>query len=210
VTRQWLATGAALVALSSVLAACSGGSDDEPKADPSKTATSSAPEPTTPAPAPTPAAQPQGANGVTYEIQNWDEYASDPAVLAWKQTIEGFAGSIGAGKVLEPVRAGMAKRVLRDYVRSFDQATDNNWHVEPVAKVKVESAETTADRSRLVVCLWAPSTAFIKENGEPAGDSTAEDIKVWSKQNLDMVSKDGRWVISTFKYDGECSGGAPA
>ena len=206
-TRQWLATGAALVALSGVLAACSGGSD-EPKADPTKAATSAAPATTTPAPAPTPAAQPQGANGVTYEIQNWDEYATDPAVLAWKQTLEAVGGSANSGKVLEPVRTGTSKKVLRTFVSSLQQAKSGNWHVEPVGKVRIEAAETTSNRSKLTVCTWGPSTVYLTKDGKsPDGD---ENFDVWFKQTFELALRDGRWKITAAASDGKCSGGAPA
>jgi hypothetical protein len=189
------------------LGACSGGSDDKPATAPPKT--SSAPDVTTPAPTPTIPPQPQGANGVTYEIQNWDQYANDPAVLAWKQTLEAFGASTNAGKVLEPMRAGMAKRVLRPYVESLEQAWSGGWHVEPVGKVKVESATTSGEKAELVTCQWAPTTAFLKKNGEAAGGASADATNIWAKQNLSMALKNGRWVITKFTYDGTCGGAAP-
>lgn len=205
--RQWLATGAAVVMLSGALSACSG-SDDDP--EPSPTKTSSAAPATTPAPEPTPAVvtQPPGANGVTYEIQNWDEHATDPAVLAWKQTLEAVGGSANSGKVLEPVRAGMSKKVLRMFVSSLQQAKRGNWHVEPVGKVRIESAETTSSRSKLAVCSWGPSTVYLTEDGKsPDGD---ENLDVWSKQTFELALRDGRWVITAAASDGTCPGGAPA
>jgi hypothetical protein len=204
--RQWLAVGVMVVA--SGLAACSGGSDDKPETMPAKT--SSAPAVSTPAPTPTTPTQPQGAYGVTYEIQTWDQYASDPAVLAWKQTLEAVSGSTNSGKVLEPVRAGMAKTVLRAYVGGFEDAWDGGWSVQPVGKVKIESADTSASKSRLVTCLWSPTTALYKKNGEPVGGGTVEDLAGWSKQKVEMRSRDGRWVITKVDFDGDCSGGAPS
>jgi hypothetical protein len=206
--RQWLATAAAVVVLSCGLAACSGSSDDKPDAAPAKTSSAPASTPT-PAPAPTTPPQPQGANGVTYEIQNWDQYATDPAVLAWKQTQEAIAASANQGKVLEPMRAGLSKRALRDYVESIQQAWDGDWHVEATGKVRIESASTTGDRATFVACLWAPTTAFLRKNGLAVGADTAKDAEVWQKQNVQMAMRDGRWLITKFEYDGECSGGAP-
>jgi hypothetical protein len=194
---------------SSTLAACGSNSDDEPKTAPTKTATSAAPATTTPAPAPTPAAQPQGANGVTYEIQNWDEYATDSAVLAWKQLLEAVGGSTNSGKVLEPVRRGMAKSVLRPYVQSMEQAWDNGRTVPGDAKVKVESATTSGNKAKLVMCLWAPSTVLYEKNGDATGGTSAKDLAAWTKQTVDLTIRDGRWVVTKIDFPGTCDGAAP-
>ena len=153
--RQSLAAAAVAVVLSVGLGACSGGSsDDDPKARPSTTPSAS-PAATT-APPPQPSAQPTGAYGVTYEIQNWEQYATDPAVLAWKQTLEAVNGSIGAGKVIEPVRTGLSKRALRPYVQSIENAWKGDWTVQPIAKVKIESV-TTAGPSKTCLLYTSPS-----------------------------------------------------
>ncbi|MET0819742.1 MAG: hypothetical protein ABWY58_02165 [Aeromicrobium sp.] len=205
--RHALTAAAVAVVLSVSLAACSGGgSDDKPKASPSKTP-SAAPATTSAAP-PQPPAQPTGAYGVTYEIQNWDQYATDPAVLAWKQTLEAVGGSVNSGKLAEPVRTGMSKKVLRDYVSSLEQARSGNWHVESVGKVRVESAENSASRSTLTTCSWAPSTVYLTKDGKsPDGD---ENFDVWLKNTYDLALRDGRWMITSSKSEGKCPGGPPA
>ncbi|MCW2839781.1 MAG: hypothetical protein JWR55_1264, partial [Aeromicrobium sp.] len=93
---------------------------------------------------------------------------------------------------------------------SLQQAWDGDWHVESVGKVKIESAATTADASTVVACLWTPTTAFLDKSGDSPDGDTAEELKVWSKQTAKLAVRDGRWVITTFAYDGECSGGAPS
>ena len=201
---------AAVVAVLSVsVGACGGGSDRESKASPSE-ATAPAAETSTPAPPATPApppVQPTGAYGVTYEIQNWEQYATDPAVLAWKQTLEAVGGSVNSGKLLEPVRAGMSKKVLRRYVSSLKQAKSGGWHVEPVGKVTVESAETTASRSKLTTCSWAPSTVyFTKDDTSPDGD---ENFDIWHKNRYELAVRDGQWTITSVESDGNCPGGPP-
>jgi len=207
--RQWLVTGTAIVALSGALAACGGGSDDEPKASPTKTSSAPAATTATPEPAPTPAAQPQGASGVTYEIQNWDEYSADPAVLAWKQTLEAIGGSTLAGKLLEPARQGMAKRVLRPYVQSLNEAVDGGWTLQPVGKVKIESAKPAGNRSELVTCLWGPTVNYYKD-GKPVGSASVAELEEWVRQEVTMTLKDGRWIISKLEFKDTCSGGAPS
>jgi hypothetical protein len=147
---------------------------------------------------------------VTYEIQNWDEYANDPAVLAWKQTLEAVGASTNSGKLLEPVRQGMAKRVLRPYVQSLQEAWDGGWHVEPVGKIKIESVETSATKSRLVTCLWGPTTAFLQKDGKPVGGGTVKELAGWSKQSVDLSLRDGRWIITKLSFLEDCSGGAPS
>jgi hypothetical protein len=196
----------AIVALSSVLSAC-GGSDEEPTSSPTKT--SSAPAATTPAPTPTVPAQPVGANGVTYEIQNWDQHAADPAVLAWKQTMEAVGGSTNTGKLLEPVTAGMAKRVLRPYVQSLGEAWDGGWTLQPVGKVRIDSAATTGNKAKLVTCLWGPSISYYDKDDQPVGASSVDEIKVWSRQQVEMTSRDGRWIISKLEFKDTCPGEAP-
>jgi hypothetical protein len=201
-----MTAAAVAVVLSVSLGACSGGSDGDPKASPSKTP-SAAPATTTAPPA-QPPAQPTGADGVTYEIQNWDQYATDPAVLAWKQTLEAFGGSINAGKLLEPVRAGMSKSALRLYVSSLEQARSGNWHVELVGKVRIESAKTTGDSSKLTVCSWVSSVAFLTKDGKsPDGD---ENLDVWLKDKYELSLRGGQWKITSAVNDGNCPGGPPA
>ena len=192
------------------LGACSGGgSDEDPKASPSK-APSAAPA-TTIAPPPQPPAQPTGANGVTYEIANWDQYATDPAVLAWKQTLEGVGGSVGARKVLAPVTTGMSKRVLRPYVQSLENAWKGGWTVQPIGKVRIESVTPSGStKSRIISCQWDPSIVFYEKGGAPVGAKSVKDISAWSKQQVDMRLRGGRWIIATSKFDGECPGGPPS
>jgi hypothetical protein len=206
VKRHPLTAAAVAVLLSVTLGACSGGGSDDPKPSPS-TSTSAIPA-TTPAPSPQPPAQPAGANGVTYEIQNWDQYATDPAVLAWKQTLEAFGGSINSGRLLEPVRAGMSKKALRLYVSSLEQARSGSWHVEPVGKVRIESAQTTGAKAKLTVCSWVQSVAFLTQDGtSPDGD---ENLDVWLKDKYELALRDGRWKITSAVNDGKCPGGPPA
>ena len=102
-----LAAAAVVAVLSVSVGACGVGSDGESKASPSRRRPRPprrAPRPRRPRHLPPPA-QPTGAYGVTYEIQNWEQYATDPAVLAWKQTLEGVGGSINSGQVRRAVRA---------------------------------------------------------------------------------------------------------
>lgn len=196
-SRQSLATSVAVAALLLGVSACSGSDGD--KADPKPTKTTASPTPTTPA-------QPKGASGVTYEIQNWDDYADDPAVLAWKTAFETLTGSTNAHKVLPGMSKQVSKSVLRQFVAGVDAAKKNRWSVKPVGKVKVGSAKTTASQSTLTMCLWGTSVGVYEENGEYVGKPD----RFWLKQTAKLTFSGGRWILTAFTYKGKCSGGAPA
>jgi hypothetical protein len=208
-----LAAAAVAAVLSVSVGACGGGSDGETKASPSK-ATAPAAEtstPATPTTPPPPPVQPTGAYGVTYEIQNWEQYATDPAVLAWKQTLEAVGGSVNSGKVLGPVASGMSKRALRPYVQSFENAWKGKWTVPSLSKIRIESATPSGpSRTRVIVCEWSPSVNFYDKDVTPVGVSSDEDLAQWGKDTVDMRLKDGRWIIARFDIDGDCPGGPPA
>src|SRR4051794_36772762 len=112
VSRRLLVTSALLVSLLGATSACGG--SDEPDPTPKATKTAEA--------TPTPKAQPKGADGVTYEIQNWDKYADDPVVLAYKSTNEAIGASVNGRTILPAMREGLSKRGLRTYVPSLDEA----------------------------------------------------------------------------------------
>ncbi|MEJ7634967.1 hypothetical protein [Aeromicrobium sp.] len=192
-SRQLLTAGVALVALLSVTA-CSG-SDDEPQPKPTKStsATPAAPE------------QPEGADGVTYRIQNWDDYAEDPAILAWKQANEALAASINQGKVLPSLRRASSKSVLRENVTAVNNAKKNDWRVKKLGKVRVETADTVGSKATLLVCLWAPSVGLYEKDGSYYGDKEV----FWFRQDSTLKKTSGGWVVATSKYDGKCPGGAP-
>jgi hypothetical protein len=195
-SRQPLVSSVALAALLLGVSAC-GGSDGG-RADPTPTKTSASPTPTTPV-------QPKGADGVTYEIQNWDAYAADPAVLAWKQIFEASNGSINRGKLLPLARTGLSKPVLRILSGNLDRSIKSGWHVKPLAKVKVESARTSGSSSRVVVCLWAPSTGLYDSKGGFVG----EPERFWKRLQSDLSRTSGAWVIDTNTLKGKCPGGEP-
>ncbi|KQV74947.1 hypothetical protein ASC61_08015 [Aeromicrobium sp. Root344] len=190
----------AVLALLLGVSAC--GSDDD-KADPKPTKTTASPTPTTPV-------QPKGADGVTYEIQNWDAYADDPAVLAWKQAVEGVAGSTNARKVLPSMRQGLSKSVLRTYVASIKQAWKGDWHVDKVGDAKVQSVRTSGNQARMVVCVWNPTTVYYDKNNKPIGDPSRAELSTWARQKVTMRLTGGHWIMTAFKYSGKCPGGAPA
>lgn len=198
-SRQLLATGVAAVTLALGLTAC-GGSDDEPKATATPTPT---PAVTTTA---APPVQPTGANGVTYEIQNWDDYAADPAVLAWKTTFETLSASSNQGKVLPGLRTSTSKSVLRQFVAAVNQAKKNQWRLKDIAKVNVRSASTKGAESSLIMCLWGPTVGYYEKSGKYHGKPEV----FWFKQSVKLSLKSGHWIITKFTYNGKCPGGAPA
>jgi hypothetical protein len=190
--------------VSGLVAGCSG-SDDEPKASATKT-TSAAPATTTPAPAPTPAAQPEGADGVTYEIRNWDEYASEPAVLAWKQVQEALGASTNQGRIIPALRDGSSKKALRKFVAAVDYSSRNKLHVPDRGIARVEKADVGSTSATLTTCLWAPSISVYDEADQIVGGES----EYWYKQEVTLKSRSGRWIVASQLTEGKCSGGAPA
>ncbi|KRC65156.1 hypothetical protein ASE12_10500 [Aeromicrobium sp. Root236] len=190
-----MASVAALALLLSV-SAC-GGDDD--KADPKPTKTTASASPTA-------QAQPKGAHGVTYEIQNWDQYADDAAVLAWKTAFETLTGSINAHKVQPGMAKQVSTKVLRQFVAGVNAAKKNRWNVKPVGKVKVDRARSTGSQATLTMCLWGTSVGVYEKNGDYVGKPD----RFWLKQTATLKLSGGRWILTSFKYKGKCTGGAPA
>jgi len=204
--RHWLATGAAIVAMSGLLAACSGGSD-EPAADPTK-ATTAAPATTTPAPAPEPtvATQPPGPNGVTFRIQDFARYQGDPAVIEWTHINEALGASINQGSLVPGLEQKTSKSVLRKFVSAIDASTKNKYTVATEGDVKVLSAKTEGTRATLTMCLWAPTTGIRDSSGKIVGD----DGQIWYRQKAELSSASGQWVLRAFDDTGTCPGGPPS
>lgn len=203
--RQWLVTGATIVALTSVLSACSGGSDDEPEATPTKAATS-APATTAPAPEPTPVTQQPGANGVTFKLQDFEKYQDDAAVIAWTHINEDLSASINQRKLVPGLEQQVSKTVLRKFVNAINVSKKNDYTVAPEGDVKVQSSETDGSRAKLTMCMWAPTTGIRDKNGDIVGKNE----KIWFKQVVEMSSSTGQWVLRTVDDTGTCPGGAPS
>lgn len=195
-SRPSLVTGVALATLLLGLSAC-GGSDDA-KADPKSTKS-------TPSPTSTPA-QPKGVHGVTVEIQNWDEYADDPAVLGYKQASEASGGSMNKHKLVSGITKLLSKPVLRLVSKNVANSKKHGWSVPDVAYIKVQSSRTRGGVARLVTCQWAPSTDVRDRNGKLLGDVKRE----WRKYAVTLKSQSGAWVLQPIKQTGTCPGGAPA
>lgn len=186
--------GVALATLLLGLSACGGSDGDKADPKPTKTTTSAAP------------VQPSGASGVTYDIENWGEYADDPAVLAYKQATEALSGSINAGKVLPAMRRSIGKPQLREFTATLQAAWKKKWHVPDRGSASVQSVTKTSSGARLVMCEWKPSFAFHYKNAKAVGT----DDRWWDKVVVTMKSVSGRWILSSVKVSGKCPGGAPA
>jgi hypothetical protein len=198
VSRQLLVASVALAALLLGLSAC-GGSED--KADPEPTKTTASPTPT-----PTMPVQPKGADGVTYDILNWDKYADDPVVLAYKKTNEALNASINRGKVLPDARRGVTKARLRKFVANLQIAKKNDWHLPSVAKVKVRTSNVTGAKAVVTMCVWRPTIVVYDKANKVVGK-----LDVWWDREVTKLTKSGdRWVMTARETKGKCSGGAPA
>ncbi len=194
--RQSLAAGVAVAALLLSLSAC-GGSDD--KADPKPTKTTASPTPTTPV-------QPKGADGVTYDVLNWETYADDPVVTAYKVTNEAISASINGRKVLPGLRAGVDKAYLRKTVDNMKFVEKKDWHVPSTASVKVDDVSTSGTSAALTACVWRPSYLYQDKNDKVVGSPD----KWWDKQITKFTKSGERWVLSSVELKGKCPGGAPA
>ncbi|MGJ9414312.1 hypothetical protein ACHAAC_16540 [Aeromicrobium sp. CF4.19] len=196
--RWGAAVAASAMAMAMALAACGGGGEDESDSSP-------APEPTETTPA-GPPPQPEGADGVTWEIQNWDAHAEDPAVLTWKQFNEAVGGSVNGGDLLAAARELSTREVLEPYLSSMEGAWQNDLVVKELAYVRVEESEQGDDGARLVACVWDPSAVFYQSDGEATGTVKEQ----WSKEVVTLEEEGDAFIISDVAYDGTCEGGAPA
>jgi hypothetical protein len=201
-TRPWIRCAVLAVLVVASSTAC--GADKKPSAGPEPTPKATASS--TPGPSPTPSTppeQPRGASGVTYDILNWDEYADDPALLAWKQTTEAASGSMNGKKLLPALRQGTTPSMYKRYLGSVQNGWTSEWHVKPLAKVRVLSAKTRMKKADLQVCVWDPSSVFYeKDNSAVGGDLTQE----WSRQKVGMTLQGTQWRVSAIESAGKCKG----
>lgn len=177
------------------LSACNGDSD-EPQATPEPTETT----PTGPPP------QPEGADGVTWEIQNWEDFADDEAVLVWKQYHEAGWASINEGELLPAARELSTREALQPLIDSYQYAQDNDFVVAETVKTKIEESSETETGADLVACIWSSSAELLDSDGDPVSDVEPE----WIRQVVTMAESDGGWIVEAATFDGTCSGGEPA
>lgn len=140
---------------------------------------------------------------MTYKIQNWDKYATNPAVLAWKQASEALAASTNAGKVLPSLRKNVNKATLREYVAAVNYSSKHKLVVPATGKVKVVSAVVDGRTAKLKTCLCAP-TISVRTKGSDDADS-----KYWYKETVEVRLSGGRWIVTSQIDKGRCGGGAP-
>lgn len=192
-------------ALTLALTACGGGdpsakSSNSPSESPSASATTStAPSPTGPPP------QPKGKYGVTVDILNWDKYATDPAVRAWKQIYEALDGSVRRKRMVPGLVRRLGPDARHVFAHTLQLAWDNNWHVKKRLSVRVLSSRGSRRHAALTTCLWGPSYEFKKRDGSPAGNAS----KGWVKAHWDMRRAGDAWKLTSIAQTGTCKGGAP-
>jgi hypothetical protein len=196
VRRQSLVTSVAVAALLLGLSAC-GGSDD--KADPKPTKTTASPTPTTPV-------QPKGVDGVTYDVLNWETYAKDPVVTAYKTTNEAYTASINKRMVLPALRQGVDKSFLRKIVGDMKFVKQKGWHLPDEVIVKVRTVQTTGKKAVLTMCVWRPSNGYYDKNDKVVGTND----RWWDREISRLTESGDRWLITSVDIKGKCPGGAPA
>ncbi|RYJ00110.1 MAG: hypothetical protein EON52_24380 [Actinomycetales bacterium] len=196
-TRSSAAACAAALAM--LLAACSGSSDaDEPKA-------SATPTPT--ATTPTAAAQPEGAHGVTYRIRNWDEYESDPVVLAYKKAYEGVIASANDKRIYPELRDGYTKKGLRDQLPGIKQAWPDDWSLPSEALAVIESVKTSGSKATVTACVWGESNDYRDAKGTFIDPSIT---RQWNRRVGTLVKSGNTWKIDARKTKGTCKIEAPS
>lgn len=197
-SRQSLMASIAALALLLGVSAC-GGDDDKADPKPTKTTASASPRPTT-------SAQPEGADGVTYRIQNWDEHSDDPVVLAYKTTNEAYTASINQRKVLPAFRRGVANGFLRKVVGDMKFVKKKGWHLPDEVIVKVRTVRTTGTQAVLTMCVWRPSNSYYDKKNKVVGPTE----RWWDREITRLSQSGGRWILTKVDIKGKCPGGAPA
>lgn len=195
-----LATVPAL-ALMTTLAACGGEEKKQPSADDEPTSTPTVTE--TPSASPTAAAQPPSTTGATYDILNWAQYADDPAVLAWKKTLEALSGSLLRGKLQPDVRTYTDDKMFRLYSGQVQTGLDEGWTIKRVAQAHVESSRPAGGTRTMRICTWEPTASIYRKDGTPL-----EPVKdQWSRQIVTAKRSGDQWRLSDLKYEaGVCKG----
>ena len=186
---------AGLSALLLTIAGCTGGGDTEPTPEPEPTETT----PTGPPP------QPEGADGVTWEIQNWDEYAEDEAVLVWKQWNEAVSASISRGELLAPARELSTREVIDQYLGSLEYARENDFRSQDNTAVRVARSEVEGDVATVVTCVWSKSVELVTTDGDYVSDEEPR----WLRQVAEVELEGDAPVITRADYDGTCEDEEP-
>ncbi|KQY55772.1 hypothetical protein ASD11_14795 [Aeromicrobium sp. Root495] len=182
---------AAGVALAVGLCGCSDG-----KSAPAPTRTAASP-----GPSPTPELQPEGADGVTWKVDNWEQHASDPAVLAWKQLSEALSASVNRRRLVPAVTSLASKKTLRPIIENVRFAWSHDLHVRPTALSHVVRADRRGSKVRLLTCSWATSVNYYDADGTYYGGPAEER---WIKDAWTVEPVDGRWVVTSMDRSGRC------
>lgn len=190
---------ACAAALAVLLSACSGSSD----ADESETSATPEPTATTPSVAP----QPVGAHGVTYRIRNWDEYATDPVVLAYKKAYEGVIASANDKKIYPELRNGYTTKGLRDQLPGIKQAWPDDWSLPSEALAVIQDVKTSGTRATVTACVWGESNDYRDAKGAFIDPSI---VRRWNRRVGMLVKSGDTWKIDVRKTTGTCKIEAPS
>lgn len=167
--------------------------DGDPTPKPTRTTTTASPTPTVPP-------QPKGADGVTYDVQNWDEYASDPAVLVWKQLSETLSASVNQGRLVPRASSLSSRSMLRQILTNLRFAWSHDLRVRPVAQVAVLRSRGNGPRTRLVTCSWDVSADYYRADGTFYGEPES----IWHKDVWTVEQQGNRHVVTSLEPSGTC------
>lgn len=195
-TRTTLVTTAAAITVALGLGGCS---HDEPSPKPTRTTV-------TPSPTRTVPPQPDGADGVTYDVQNWEKYADDPAVLVWKQLSETLSASVNQGRLVPRASSLASRSMLRPILKNLRFAWSHDLRVRPVARVAVLRSQKNGTRTRLVTCSWDVSADYYRADGTFYGEPES----IWHKDVWTVEQQGKVHLVTSLKPSGTCRLDPPA
>ncbi|MEX0428589.1 hypothetical protein AB3X52_13240 [Nocardioides sp. DS6] len=142
---------------------------------------------------------------MTVDILNWDKYATDPVVLAYKQAVEAFQGSANMGKLAPGFTDLFAASMHSSLVSSLEFGWHNKLHMPVTAKFRIASVKTHGHRASLTSCAWGPSYGYYDKQNKWYGPAQ----HYWLRFSTNLRNAQGSWKITGTKSTGKCQGGAP-
>lgn len=182
------------------LTACGGGATGgpEPTASPSPTPTPS--EVSVPGPLP------EGKDGVTVRIANWEQVGEDAKVAAYKTGREALIASLRGGAVVPDFRSTLTPELQRRMLARLQASWKQGWTVGDRVESRVLAARGGARNGVVLVCEWAPSVAARTAGGALVG----KDLQRWNKLKVQVTMGATGWVLASLDPVGTCPGPAPA
>lgn len=192
------------------LTACGGSDTAAPKptapASNTPTAAPTAPPAPTPSEVPGPVPMPEGKDGVTVRIANWEQVGEDAKVAAYKTGREALIASLRAGSLVPDFRSTLTPELQRLMQVRLRASWKDGWTVGDRVESRVLAATGGARNGVVLVCEWAPSVAARTAGGALVG----KDLQRWNKLKVKVAMGATGWVMASIDPVGTCPGPAPA